>query len=170
MSGFKEIENNLNQIFKEIKGRALKALTVEAEKSIKMNFESGGRPEKWQPRKRVSKRQKGRKLLVISGNLSNVTAEVDEANSRVVLKPNPLARAYARIHQEGGTINMPARELKFRKKRTGQSVFTSRIHKKATKTVQTKPYKITIPARPYLVIPPQDFERIKSAVAKSMKL
>lgn len=168
MSGFKEIENYLNQVFNQIKGKALKALAVEAEKSIKMNFESGGRPQAWQPRKRISKKQRGRNLLVVSGNLSNVTADIDEANSRVVLKPNPLARAYARIHQEGGTINMPARELKYRKKRSGQSVIAGRKHKKITKIVQTKPYQITIPARPYLVIPPQDFERIKRAIIRGL--
>lgn len=169
MNGFSKIEKNLNLAIAQIKGRALKALAVEAEKSIKMNFEAGGRP-KWQPRKRITKKQRGRKLLVISGNLSNVTAEVDEPNSRIVIKPNPLAAAYARIHQEGGVINMPARELKFRKKRSGQTVFAGRKHKKITKVVQAKPYQITIPARPYLVIPTQDFERIKSAVARAIKI
>lgn len=169
MSGFKDIEQKLNQVFNEIKGRALKALAIETEKSVKMNFEAGGRP-KWQPRKRITKKQRGRKLLVVSGNLSNVTAEVDEPNSRVVIKPNPLAAAYARIHHEGGIINMPARQLKYRKKRSGQSVLAGRKHKKITKVVQAKPYQITIPARPYLVIPPQDFERIKSAVARAMKI
>lgn len=44
MSGFSEIEKNLKQVLTEIKGRALQVLAVEAEKSIKMNFESGGRP------------------------------------------------------------------------------------------------------------------------------
>lgn len=170
MSGFNDIERNLKQVLTEIKGKALKVLAVEAEKSIKMNFEAGGRPEKWEPRKHISKRQRGRKLLVISGNLSNVTAEIDEYNNRVVIKTNPLASAYARIHQEGGVINMPARELKFRKKRTGETVFAGRRHKKITKMKQIKPYKITIPARPYLVIPTSDFGRIKAAILKAIKI
>lgn len=164
------IISNLNKVTGEVKKRAMAVLEVEAVKSVKKNFEQGGRPDRWIPTKKRGK-AKGTKTLVISGTMSDITAEADMSKGTVTLITNPGARAYAKIQHEGGTINMPSRLVKHRKvtkgKNRGKSVFTSGSGKKTTET-HTKPYQIVIPARPFMLIPPEDFskiiERVKSAV------
>ncbi|MCX6161990.1 MAG: phage virion morphogenesis protein [Ignavibacteriae bacterium] len=91
----------------------------------------------------------------------------------VVITPNPLARNYSAIHQTGGVINMPGRTVRTRKvtagKNKGRSVFASARNKRGVKETAGKAYKIKIPARPYLVIPPEDFPRIMSVVEGKIK-
>ena len=42
--------------------------------------------------------------------------------------------------------------------------------KRGVKEVKIKAHKIKIPARPYLVIPPEDFPQILSALEKGIKI
>lgn len=158
-----EINRRINALFSGIKAQALAVIKTEAVKSVLKNFEMGGRP-KWEPSVKKGK-LKGTKTLVVTGKLSNVSAEI--AGDMVILKTAPEARAYAKIHQEGGTIEMPSREVRHRKvtagRNKGKTVFASSRSKKA-KPSMTKPYKINIPARPYLVIPPEDIPKILKAV------
>ena len=168
MSEINNIENKLRQIIATVKSGALKVLAIEAERSIRKNFDAGGRPQ-WQQRKRISKRQKGTNILVITGNMKNVIATAE--GDRVVVRVNPLAREYAAIQNFGGVINVPAREMKFRQsKKTGKTVFASSRHKKITKTATAKAHSIKIPARPYMVIPTQDYDRILNAIKTQIKL
>jgi len=155
-------ETEVKQILqKKLAERAKKALTiieVYAMKAIKKNFEVGGRPA-WKASKK-SKKNKGTKTLVISGQLSNVSATANPELLMIVLSTSPLSRAYARIHNEGGTINMPARALKFREKRykdgTKRTVFASSKNKRITMERTTKPYKIVMPKREFMMIPEED--------------
>lgn len=168
-----EIKNNLESaLTKQSKG-ALTILKIQSEKSVKRNFEVGGRPEPWPPSKK-SKKHRGTKTLVISGNMSNITAEEDLSGLRIILMTNPLARAYSRIHQEGGTINHPGGKRKLKKLRPGdktrRSVFASSDAKRFVKEVDIKPYKINIPARPYMVIPPEDHDLILRLMATFIKV
>jgi phage gpG-like protein len=166
-----EINKKIEGFIKTVKDRSLKRIEIEALSSIRKNFEAGGRP-RWQPSIKKGK-AKGTKTLVISGNLSNVGSNVDYSGSQVVLTSNPAARAYARIQQEGGTINRKGGSQARRTKRDGRSVFASKKRDtgKANKVDVSfsKPYQIKIPARPYLVIPPEDYERILKAVATEIK-
>lgn len=95
-----------------------------------------------------------------------VSVIIDEAGSKIVAIPNPLAGAYARIHQEGGTINMPARTVRTGKNRSGRTVFVKSSRKRGVKETQGKSYIIKIPARPYLVVPEEDFGRMLNALGK----
>lgn len=166
-----EINNKIIGYIKQVKERSLKRIELESLSSIRKNFEAGGRP-RWEPSIKKGK-NKGTKTLVVSGNLSNVGSDIDYAGSQVILKSNPFARPYARIHQEGGTINRKASTQARRTKRDGRSVFASkkRDFGKAGKVDVSfsKPYQIKIPPRPYLVIPPEDFGRILNAVASDIK-
>lgn len=172
------MDNGLTQIFARIKEetehlrtRALAAIQVEAVKSVQKNFEVEGRPA-WAP---VTKRgkAKGTKILQVSGDLSEVTAEIDYAAGMVILTSSTKARPYARIQNEGGTINMPARTVRTRKvtagKNKGRSVFAKNSHKRGVKETQSKPYKITIPPRPYMVIPPEDYKNIFDRIKEYTK-
>lgn len=156
MSSFREIEKALQEKLQSIKSNTLKACAIEWRRTITKNFETGGRPA-WQARKRISKKQKGTKLMVISGALKNVSTVPDTALSIVTLKIDPRARAYAKIHNEGGVINMPARALKFRKNKSGRTVFASSAHKKITKETTGKAYIIKMPKREYTNVPQEDF-------------
>jgi phage gpG-like protein len=153
--------------------RALTILEVAALRSIKKNFEMAGRP-KWDTSSRYMRKKlaRGGKPLVKTGNLSNVLAVSNEAELSVTLMSNPLARAYARIHQEGGTISHPAHTLRFRVKRykggAKRTVFASDKHKRISKETVSKPYVIHMKARPYMVIPPDDLSAIAQKIQKEM--
>ena len=164
-----EIEKKLNETVGKIKIDLLKALEIEAKKSIAMNFNAGGRPA-WEPSIKRGK-AKGTKTLRISGNMSRISAVRDDANSIVTLLPNPLARAYSRIHHEGGTINHPGRNLKFVKNKAGRTVFGKDKRKRGVvKEVKGKSYTIRIPARPWLIIPREDYSRILRSLGRAVKL
>ncbi len=166
-----EVINRINKEVEKIKKQSLAILKIEAVKSVKRNFEEGGRP-KWEPSVKRGK-LKGTKTLVVTGTLSNVTAKTDTARGVVTLQSNPGSRAYAKIQHEGGTINMPARTAKRRKvtagKNKGKSVFASSRHKKTTES-QTKPYSIKIPARPFMTVPSEDWEIIINKISTVIKL
>lgn len=166
-----EMQEYLIDKVARVKSKALQIIAVEAMKSIKKNFEVGGRPT-WPPSKKLRK-QPGSKTLIVSGNLSNVSATINEADSSVTLTTNPLSKAYARIQQEGGTINHPAREMRFRQKRykdkSVRTVFASQ-QKRITKTVMSKAYKTVIPARPYLTIPQSDLDAMLQKIKEGIGL
>lgn len=74
---------------------------------------------------------------------------------------------------------MPARAIRFREKKykTGskgagrkRTVFASKQHKRITKETMTKAYTITMPTRPYLVIPPEDYSSIINNVIQACKI
>lgn len=163
-----EAGNKIIFITKQIVPRILKALAIEGEKSIRRNFEAGGRP-KWIPRKRISKKQRGTNILVISGSLKNVVSKINSGDNSVSLITNPRARAYARIQQEGGTIDMPARNIRFRKSK-GRIVFASHRHKNIHHETMGRAYQIKIPARPYLIIPPEDYPGIVKVLQAAVRV
>lgn len=168
-----EIKQKVDDIVKRVSGQALKVLAVEGEKSIAMNFEAGGRPTPWVPRKRISKKQEGRNLLVIRGALKNVRAKI--LSDKVQLVTDVRARAYAKIQNEGGVINMPAREYRFRSvkiagtKKTATR-FAAGHHRRIIKTTRGKAYQINIPARPFMLVPEQDFGRILNQLKAGIRI
>lgn len=164
-----QISRAVNEAVGRIKSGTLKVLAVEWRRSIVRNFESGGRP-KWTPRKKISKRQRGTKILVISGAMKNVSTVSDFGNYIINLKVDPRAKDYARIHNEGGTINMPARKLKFRKNKSGRTVFASSKNKRITKETTSRAYVVKIPKREYTNIPADDYPRIISALKQQLSL
>lgn len=169
MSGWEEYLKGLPEKI-IIAGTA--ALEVEITKSIHKNFEEGGRPVKWQASKK-SKRTRGTKTLVVTGNLSMIIVSADPKTGKIIAEPNPLAAGYARIHNEGGQIKMPARQYKFRVKTykddTERSVFAGKKHKRISKITTGKAYVINIPKREFLIVPDGDFPGILDAVAASIK-
>jgi phage gpG-like protein len=164
-----EIENNLKRFVDTAKPKILNVIAIECERTIKRNFEAGGRPA-WAPRKRISKRQKGTNILVISGALKNYHCVADTGSSLVRAIADPRARAYARIHNEGGVINIPSRAVKLRKNKSGRTVFASSRHKRIVKETQTKAYEITIPKREHTNIPAEDLPRWYNSIKQALQL
>lgn len=171
MSSIQEIQSKLNSVIQVIRITGLKAIEIEASRSIQKNFESGGRP-KWKRSKKKGK-LKGTNTLMVSGALSRVSAVRNDASSTVTLSPSADARAYARIHQEGGTINMPPRTMARRTKRDGRSVFAKKNRdtgkRKKVDVSFSKGYQIKIPARPYLTFDDSGKREILNAVADKIK-
>lgn len=161
-----EVQNFLNGKISEFKRKALNVIKEEAPRSIRKNFEQGGRPE-WKPSQKKGK-LKGTKTLIVSRTLMSVSAKANKAESSVTVSTNPRAGKYAKIQNEGGTINVPAKPLKFRQKKykdgRTRTVFASKKHKKIVKETTSKPYKITIPKREFMNIPDADLNGIVSKI------
>ncbi len=166
-----DVKKKIDSLLGQIKTSALKVVQVEAVRSIQKNFEVGGRP-RWIPSKKKG-RLKGTNTLRVTGTLSQVSAVRNDSDGTVTFTTNPGARAYARIHQEGGVINRKAGTQARRTKRDGRSVFASKNRDtgKAKKVDISfyKPYQIRIPARPYMVIPDEDLPQIMNQVANAIK-
>lgn len=168
---FKEVENAVTQLVSKIERGTLTTLGVEWERSVRQNFRAGGRPA-WAPRSpryARSKKARGTKLMKISGALMNVNAVPDFNRNAVTLNMDPRARAYAKIHNEGGVINMPPRKINFRKSK-GRTVFAGRSHKKISKTATSKGYIIKMPKREFTNIPLDDFNRIGNSIKQYLQL
>jgi len=80
---------------------------------------------------------------------------------------------YARIHQLGGVINHPGGTpyvlIKSRKQMNAKFINLATAKKREAKgqpVFYTKPHKITIPARPYIVLNEKDLDEINDTMAK----
>ena len=94
-------------------------------------------------------------ILKVSGILKNSVSSQIKGTSVFIGAGGP-AKKYARIQQEGGTINHPG-GTKYAIIGKGKAVF---LPNKATKfTGITKPHKIKIPARPYLIIGKKEIKK-----------
>ena len=134
--------------------------------SVVRNFEEGGRP-KWTPLKAATiKRKRGKtSILVDKGILKGVTMQAGADFAKVGVQP--AAKAFAAIHQFGGTINHPGGTAYFPKK-DGEIVYVSNA-KARPSMPRTKPHSITIPARPYLVLQDEDVREILRLAEKHIR-
>lgn len=155
---------------------ALRALGQHLVTSAQMNIEREAAPDgtPWTPlsRRTASQRVGGKRrgahpMLRLSGRLyGSVTYAADDES--VEWGSNLV---YARIHQLGGTIDMPARagsvSLKTIRARGGG--IRTRFARPGRKGVETRPvsirgYRIRIPARPYLGISAADRQAVPEIV------
>jgi phage gpG-like protein len=157
-------------------GEAIGPLLVS---SIVQNFEVEGRPEPWVEVRPATAKRKAKaghtKILTWSARLRNsITYQV--MGARVVVGS---VLPYARIHNEGGYIQRFG-GVRLRTDRQGNLltqaatghafrnsdklfVFAKKGHKLAMERALTHgPYAIGIPARPYLLIQPEDQARAES--------
>ena len=164
-----KIRETLIKIGGEIKRRGLKVLQVEAKKSIDLNFNQGGRPEKWTPKVFNDRR------AILTGKTGNLqirtTAVINESEGKIVIG-NKLP--YGKIHNEGGKI---AKTLKMRAffwamyyasgggKKGVEDSGDALIYKKMALSKND----INIPKREYLIIPSSDFPRILNNMERVIK-
>ena len=165
--GIQEIEIKLNGMAKKLQETALKVLQIEALKSVNKNFDEGGRP-RWEPSKKIGTKRAakhGNKTLIDKGNLKRVRSIIE--GNAVILSTDPLAKAYAKVQQEGATWKVKSRE---RKRNSRSKRFVRSDRSRGAESVSVKAHTITIPARPYMIVPPEDFARIMKAVSLAIKL
>lgn len=154
-----KIRVKIDQSIDRIANRILDGLETELKKSIQLNFESQGRPEKW-PGKYIDD---GRAIL--TGKTARLqaqfTVEKREDPYRITLAS---ALPYSKIQQEGGEIFITPKMRRFfwyQFKETKDDKW---------KYLALKKGPIKIPARPFLLIPQSDYPRILQGVRSILDL
>ncbi|MCI5075553.1 phage virion morphogenesis protein [Oricola sp.] len=113
---------------------------------------------------RSSRRRGYENILRVTGGLyRSITGESDATRAEVGTN-----HPFAAVHQEGATINMPARSQTVRlRKVKGNVRFARAAHKRVREVEATvKAHTITIPARPYLGFSDQDRADILAAAER----
>lgn len=146
--------------------------------SITRNFQTGGNygngkfgggTEKWVQSKRAIK-QHGRTLRDTGRLLSSINYEVSKLGNgtvRILVSSNSK---YAAIHNEGGTINMPARSNNYTQNRYTRGKKLGRYKKGTTYGNGTtrRPYVIKMPRRPFMVLQDYDIADIEQAIVAAI--
>jgi phage gpG-like protein len=157
--------------------------------SVDENFERGGRYKeagsyegggsKWvdlKPGTKKARARKGKwpgKILLVKGQLVG-SLHPSPFEDRVEIGSNLV---YAAIHNFGGTIHrtvkagnvrLQSRHGKLLKGKTGGAIFSGSEHQHTLHPIRDhkigKPYTITIPARPFMVVQDEDLTEIIRAV------
>jgi phage gpG-like protein len=143
----------LKNASKNVLNDAPRAAGEIAVKHFKQNFRKGGfddaAPEPWQKRKKDP--SPGRAILVKKGHLRDSIYVVKYDRNGVTIGSNS---PYAKIHNEGGTINHPGGTAYFVKGK--KAIFVSNktatrfagMHKKLM--LRTKAHKIPMPQRKFM--------------------
>ncbi|CDK63342.1 mu-like bacteriophage G protein 2 [Morganella morganii IS15] len=137
--------------------RRLAGLMADA---VEENFEQEGRPKwmGWSPS--TARRRRGGRILQLSGRLAGSIGSYSDNDSAVV----GTNVKYARIHQEGGEISMPARSQQtyYRRRKDGTvgNRFVRKSRSNYSETHSVGPYKVKIPARPFLQLDDWDQYRM----------
>lgn len=121
---------------------AMKVIGQIIRTSVVKNFEAGGRPSKWKPSKRALT-ESGRTMVDTGRLMKSITAKAYP--DRAEVGTNVI---YAAIHQFGGDIT--AKNSRYLKFRIGKRWAQKR--------------KVTIPARPFLMVQDEDWQEIKEAI------
>lgn len=150
--------------------------------SVEENFERQGRPAWLALSKRTiaARTKRGTwpgKILQERGELAASVVDGSDRNSAWV----STNKAYAKIHQYGGTIKRPARSgtVRLRTDRRGNllrqgpggslAIFARNRHKQARSVAfEGGAYTITIPARPYFLVPRSEQSEMELAAHKWM--
>lgn len=132
--------------------------------AVEENFAQEGRPAwlGWSPD--YARRRAGGRILQDSGRLASSIGQYSDNDSAVV----GTNVKYARIHQEGGEINIPARSQQayYRQRKDGSvgNRFVRKSHSNFSQYHTLPAYKIKIPARPFLQLDGGDELRITRTV------
>lgn len=144
--------------------------------SIERNFEEGGRymivggeavggTQKWKPSKKPKDQRTGEsvggKTLIGRGSLAN-TIHVLRGNNQLTLSS---AKAYAAIHHYGGTIQHPGGQP-FIVLGSGRAQFLKKDGEYPPGVRFTEPHDIVMPARPYMVVQEEDYEKISGIIVR----
>ena len=120
----------------------LEEIGIAGERAVKVNFKSGGRPDKWRISARA--RKQGGQTLMDTGNLRGSVSH--EIEGRAVLVGSNVK--YGPVHHFGATIT--AKRAKFLRFKTPDGFVTTK--------------SVTIPARPWLVLSPKSFGRFNEVI------
>ncbi|KLU16276.1 phage virion morphogenesis protein [Xenorhabdus griffiniae] len=134
--------------------------------AVEENFKQQGRPAwlGWSPA--YAKKRAGGKILQHTGRLAGSIQQFSD-NDEALVGTNVI---YARIHQEGGTINMPARSQRAHyRRKNGQSRFSSKAKADHSQWNTLPAYKIQMPARPFLTLTDSDAGQIQTILERYLQ-
>jgi len=133
--------------------------------SVERNFAAAGRP-KWAESERV--RRKGGQTLSLTGRLRR-SISVRADRDRVSVGTNVI---YAAIHQLGGTIVQGARSEIFTRNRyvRGPKKGSFKTGTKAGAGMTFRERRVTIPARPFLMVQNEDWTQIKGVLNRYLSM
>jgi phage virion morphogenesis protein len=148
--------------------------------AVEENFAQQGRP-RWAALKpstlrRRRLRGKGAKILQDSGRLA---ASIRQESGRDYAQVGTNV-AYARIHHFGGTIERAPHSLRVRHRTDAKGnllrrdgkllIFAKDSHRRARTTWrEVRPYKITLPARPFLSLTTDDWARVRAVTMATLE-
>ncbi|MEQ9860622.1 phage virion morphogenesis protein [Pectobacterium cacticida] len=167
-----DFEKGLGELINRLEQRQplMRELTAAMHEAVEENFAQEGRPSwaGWKSNAYWAKRRGG-KILQKSGRLASSISEYHDNDSATV----GTNVVYARIHQEGGTINMPARSQRAYYKQHKDGSVGHRFVKKSKSNFSQwntmGEYKITIPARPFLHLTESDVEGMENTAQEYLR-
>ncbi|MDE9466878.1 phage virion morphogenesis protein [Xenorhabdus bovienii] len=137
--------------------------------AVEENFKQQGRPAwlGWSPA--YAKKRAGGKILQDTGRLASSIQQFSD-NDEALVGTNVK---YARIHQEGGTINRPARRQQAYYRMNKNGTVGNRFARKSTSNyseLNTIPaHKIQMPARPFLTLAASDADQIQTILERYLQ-
>jgi len=123
------------------------------DRSIKKNFEAGGRPKKWEPSLR--NRTTGRKTLVKEAILQNSIRVIPTKTG--IKAGTPVV--YAAIHNFGGKINKTVTVRQHTRRNKSGSTSTVKSH--------NREMNLTMPKREFMLQQKSDKEYLKNLIIKT---
>ncbi|SEL24752.1 phage virion morphogenesis (putative tail completion) protein [Kosakonia sacchari] len=167
-----DFERSLGELIKKLEHREplMREMAAAMGDAVEENFARQGRPAwmGWKSNAYWAKRRGG-KILQKSGRLAASITQYstnDEATVGTNVK-------YARIHQEGGEINIAARSQKAYYRQNKDGSLNHRFAKKSQANFEQwntiGAYKIKMPARPFLHLTEDDVERMENTAEQYLK-
>lgn len=168
---FSDLEASLAELIARTEKRRplMGTLAAHMAYAVEENFLRQGRPEwqGWSPQ--YARQRAGGKILQKSGRLAKSIVQQSDNHSATV----GTNVRYARIHQEGGTINIAARSQRsYHRQRRDGSVDNRFARKSRANFAQWNTigaYKITMPARPFLQLSEEDVERMEETAQRYLQ-
>lgn len=161
-----DFEKSLGKLINELENREpiMRELAAAMADAVEENFAREGRPEwmGWSPL--YARKRHGGKILQKSGRLAKSITQYS-TNDEAVVGTNVK---YARIHQEGGEINIAARSQQayYRQHKNGSvgNRFVKKSRSNFSQWNTIGEYKITMPARPFLHLTEDDISGMETTI------
>jgi phage virion morphogenesis protein len=150
---------------------AMKIIGQIVRTSFVRNFEKGGRPSKWAPLSPVTlARRKGRKILMDRGMGGGLAGSIHDRASKdeVTVGTNKI---YAALHQFGakkGSFGTVEAEIKAHMRKITKIFGRPVKPRKVAVRAHTKKMKLPwgdIPARPFIMVQPEDWDEIRESLS-----
>lgn len=151
-------------------GPAMDEIAGHLETETRHRFATGTGPDgvAWTPSARA-KRENGQTLVDMGHLRDSITSRSDERSAEVGTN-----RAYAAIHQFGGTIHMPARTVTVYRRVKDRMTFRDwrfvrRSRANFAETHQVPAYSIDMPARPFVGVGAGDLDAIRAILTDHLR-
>ncbi|MCK4529321.1 phage virion morphogenesis protein [candidate division WOR-3 bacterium] len=151
---------------------AMKIIGNTVRTSIVRNFEKEGRPAKWEKHSKLTekRRGKGAKILRIQGFAAGLMGSIHSTakKDRVIIGTDKI---YAAIHQFGakkGSFGTVEAEIKAHMRKITKIFGRPVKPRKVTVRAHTRKMKLPwgdIPARPFIMVQPEDWDEIRESLS-----